>query len=185
MDQSARLVWYHDHAVGITRTNAYAGIASALLMTDNFESGLISSGLLPDLVGIPLVIQDKSFVPSNILTEDPTWQWGQARATFGTRMCMSQPGRRQGAPSQLRSQPDGPVGLWPLLSATVLPRPPLHAAPAGAVVAEAFFDTILVNGGVYPVVSVPPRRVRFRMLNGSQARFYHLNLYPGTSSTFR
>jgi len=27
MDQSARLVWYHDHAVGITRTNAYAGIA--------------------------------------------------------------------------------------------------------------------------------------------------------------
>jgi len=28
------------------------------------------------------------------------------------------------------------------------------------------------------VVSVPPRRVRFRMLNGSQARFYHLNLYP-------
>ena len=30
MDQSARLVWYHDHAIGITRTNAYAGIASAL-----------------------------------------------------------------------------------------------------------------------------------------------------------
>ncbi len=25
MDQSARLVWYHDHAIGITRTNAYAG----------------------------------------------------------------------------------------------------------------------------------------------------------------
>jgi spore coat protein A, manganese oxidase len=46
------------------------------------------------------------------------------------------------------------------------------------VVAEAFFDTILINGGLYPVVSVPPKRVRFRMLNGSQARFYHLNLYP-------
>ena len=29
MDQSARLVWYHDHAIGITRTNAYSGIASA------------------------------------------------------------------------------------------------------------------------------------------------------------
>ncbi|HEY1430469.1 MAG TPA: multicopper oxidase domain-containing protein [Stellaceae bacterium] len=43
---------------------------------------------------------------------------------------------------------------------------------------EAFFDTILINGGVYPVVSVPPKRVRFRMLNGSQARFYHMNLYP-------
>jgi spore coat protein A, manganese oxidase len=45
------------------------------------------------------------------------------------------------------------------------------------VVPETFFDTILINGGLYPVVSVPPRRVRFRMLNGSQARFYHLNLY--------
>ena len=31
---------------------------------------------------------------------------------------------------------------------------------------EAFLDTILVNGGVYPKVSVPPKRVRFRMLNG-------------------
>ena len=30
-DQSARLVWYHDHAHGITRLNAYAGIASAYL----------------------------------------------------------------------------------------------------------------------------------------------------------
>ena len=63
MDQSARLVWYHDHAIGITRTNAYAGIASALLIIDDFEIGLVNSGLLPDLVGIPLVIQDKTFVP--------------------------------------------------------------------------------------------------------------------------
>jgi len=45
-------------------------------------------------------------------------------------------------------------------------------------VPEAFFDTPLINGGVYPVVRVPPRRVRFRMLKASQARFYHLNLYP-------
>jgi spore coat protein A len=49
-------------------------------------------------------------------------------------------------------------------------------SPACAI-PEAFFDTTLINGGVYPKVSVPPKRVRFRMLNGSQARFYHLNLY--------
>ena len=48
MDQSARFVWYHDHAIGITRTNAYAGIASALLIFDDFEDGLVISGLLPD-----------------------------------------------------------------------------------------------------------------------------------------
>ena len=29
-DQSARLMWYHDHAYGITRTNAYAGIATGV-----------------------------------------------------------------------------------------------------------------------------------------------------------
>ena len=70
MDQSARFVWYHDHAIGITRTNAYAGIASALLIIDDFEIYLVNNGLLPDLVGIPLVIQDKTFVPANILTQD-------------------------------------------------------------------------------------------------------------------
>ena len=43
-------------------------------------------------------------------------------------------------------------------------------------------DTILVNGAVYPTVGVPPKRVRFRMLNGSQARFYHLNLYAESSA---
>jgi hypothetical protein len=36
----------------------------------------VNQGLLPDLVGIPLVIQDKSFVAQNILARDPTWQWG-------------------------------------------------------------------------------------------------------------
>jgi hypothetical protein len=77
MDQSARLVWYHDHAIGITRTNAYSGIASALVLIDDFELGLVNAGLLPDLVGIPLVMQDKSFVAANILSQDPTWQWGK------------------------------------------------------------------------------------------------------------
>ena len=61
----------------------------------------------------------------------------------------------------------------------MLPATSFYTLPTPAsVVAEAFLDTILINGGVYPVVRVPPKRVRFRMLNGSQARFYHLNLYP-------
>ena len=37
-NQSARLVWYHDHAQGITRLNAYAGVASAYLIRDTFEA---------------------------------------------------------------------------------------------------------------------------------------------------
>ena len=41
MDQSARLGWYHDHAYGITRINAYAGMASALVIRDQFEANLV------------------------------------------------------------------------------------------------------------------------------------------------
>jgi FtsP/CotA-like multicopper oxidase with cupredoxin domain len=178
IDQSARLLWYHDHAVGITRTNAYAGIASALIITDDFEASLVGSGLLPDLIGIPLIIQDKSFVPNNIHRVDPTWRWGgpgdlwyphvyEPDATGGTGphpACLPNPsGRWDYGPCEGAKLPNG--------SFYKLPTP-------ASVVPEAFFDTILVNGGVYPVVSVPPNRVRFRILNGSQARFYHLNLYP-------
>ncbi|HEX2663946.1 MAG TPA: hypothetical protein VHM93_14020 [Candidatus Acidoferrum sp.] len=36
MDQSARMAWYQDHAVGIMRTNAYSRIASPLVLTDDF-----------------------------------------------------------------------------------------------------------------------------------------------------
>lgn len=167
MDQSARLVWYHDHAIGITRTNAYSGIASALVVIDDFELGMVNSGLLPDLVGIPLVIQDKSFVPHNILTQDPTWRWGMPGDLWYPHVY-----EHNGDDHRWDYGPeDDPPSLGVI---TPLPTP--------SVVPEGFFDTILVNGGVYPVATVPPKRVRFRMLNGSQARFYHLNPYPEDSS---
>jgi spore coat protein A len=163
MDQSARFLWYHDHAIGITRTNAYAGIASGLVLVDDFEIGLVNSGLLPDLVGIPLVIQDKSFVAQNIHQQDPTWKWGNPGDLW-------YPHIYEHAGDDNRWE-YGPAADPPAQGViTPLPNP--------SVVPEAFFDTILINGGIYPKVSVPPRRVRFRMLNGSQARFYHLNLYP-------
>ena len=54
-----------------------------------------------------------------------------------------------------------------------MPLPGVSAVP------EAFLDTIVINGGVYPQVSVPPKRVRFRMLNGSQARMYQVGSEGG------
>src|SRR5205823_1823178 len=76
-NQSARMMWYHDHAHDITRLNAYAGVASAYIIRDGFEGNLRNSGL-PDFVEnggreIPLVIQDKIFVGANIAALDPTW----------------------------------------------------------------------------------------------------------------
>jgi FtsP/CotA-like multicopper oxidase with cupredoxin domain len=93
--QSARLMFYHDHAYGITRLNVYAGEAAGYLLTDSTEQTLINGGTLnyqdangnqqsvpvaantlPGL-GIPLIIQDKSFVDaSTVLSTDPTWNSG-------------------------------------------------------------------------------------------------------------
>lgn len=68
--QSAGLTWYHDHALGITRLNVYAGGAGGYIITDDIEQGYITAGQLPDLgspLGIPLVIQDRMFYPDGRL----------------------------------------------------------------------------------------------------------------------
>ena len=41
-EQSARLMFYHDHAEGITRLNVYVGEAAGYLITDNVETDLIA-----------------------------------------------------------------------------------------------------------------------------------------------
>jgi spore coat protein A, manganese oxidase len=46
-------------------------------------------------------------------------------------------------------------------------------------VPEVFGDAILVNGKLFPYLDVEPRKYRFRMLNGSNGRFYHLSLANG------
>jgi FtsP/CotA-like multicopper oxidase with cupredoxin domain len=95
---SARLMFYHDHAMGITRLNVYAGEAAGYVVTDKFDQDMINgtnaSGVnnltaTPPLtpgqtnakvlpgIGIPLVIQDRTFVdPTTIWAQDPTWNWG-------------------------------------------------------------------------------------------------------------
>ncbi|MBC7961820.1 MAG: multicopper oxidase domain-containing protein, partial [Steroidobacteraceae bacterium] len=97
--QSARLMFYHDHAFGITRLNVYAGEAAGYVITDKYEQDLVSRGLLPP-DQIPLIIQDKTFVDATPTTKyiynsatglfdtpitvpkvretDPLWNWGSA-----------------------------------------------------------------------------------------------------------
>ena len=62
--QSARLMFYHDHAYGITRLNVYAGEAAGYLLQDPTEAALVTTGVIP-ATQIPLIIQDKTFVPPN------------------------------------------------------------------------------------------------------------------------
>lgn len=63
-DQQAALLWYHDHAIGITRLNIYAGLAGFYVIRDAQEDALdLPSGPFE----IPLMIQDRKFNPDGSL----------------------------------------------------------------------------------------------------------------------
>ncbi|USK37097.1 multicopper oxidase [Cytobacillus firmus] len=57
-DQQATTLWYHDHALGVTRLNLYAGLAGFYLIHDEHEQCL---DLPKGKYDIPLMIQDKTF----------------------------------------------------------------------------------------------------------------------------
>jgi spore coat protein A len=68
--QEAGTLWYHDHALGITRTNVYMGLAGFYILRDQNENALRSApmampGAAPVLPShpyeIPIVIQDREF----------------------------------------------------------------------------------------------------------------------------
>jgi spore coat protein A len=56
--QPGATLWYHDHAVGITRLNVYAGLAGVCLIRDSLEERL---NLPCGPYEIPIMIQDKQF----------------------------------------------------------------------------------------------------------------------------
>jgi spore coat protein A len=64
-------LWYHDHALGITRLNVYMGLAGFYLIRDAVETGL---GLPAGEFEIPLVIQDRSFNADGSLQYPAAWQ---------------------------------------------------------------------------------------------------------------
>jgi FtsP/CotA-like multicopper oxidase with cupredoxin domain len=212
--QSARLMFYHDHSYGITRLNVYAGEAAPYILKDKVEKDLIDgtnvSGvnpgllkILPDL-GIPLVIQDRTFVDANtVLKTDPTWSWG---TTPGTPKTGDLWYPHVYSPAQ---NPDDPAGanpfgrwmygpwFWPPTSdikngpiknpyydpinapwePEMIPGTPNPSAPG-----ENFMDTPVVNGTAYPYLEVDPKSYRFRVLNAANDRFFNLQMYVADSS---
>jgi spore coat protein A, manganese oxidase len=53
---------------------------------------------------------------------------------------------------------------------------PVSPDPHSPWVPEVFGNAILVNGKLFPYLKVEPRKYRFRLLNGSNARIFHLSL---------
>ncbi len=70
--QPATTLWYHDHALGMTRNNVYSGLAGFWLIRDDTEDGLGLPGPAPKLgdkkgtayYEIPLAIQDLPSIPT-------------------------------------------------------------------------------------------------------------------------
>ncbi|HEY5912985.1 MAG TPA: multicopper oxidase domain-containing protein [Verrucomicrobiae bacterium] len=155
-NQSTRLMWYHDHAFGTTRLNAYAGIASGYLCVDPANDAARLSALAPAYADlIPLIWQEKSFVSATTPFSDPTW----ADIT--------------------RPDVQSIGSLW--YEHTYNPK--LYTLKAGlpivdpSIIPEFFGDTILCNGSVYPKATVQPKAYRFMMLNATNARFLNINTF--------
>ncbi len=198
--QSARLMFYHDHALGITRLNVYAGEAAGYLITDEAEQALIASGVIPT-EQIPLIIQDKSFVDADtVLTTDPTWAWGSMP---GMPMTGDLWYPHVYVPAQNPYDISGvnPFGrwhygpwFWPPTTVANMPvpnpyydaanpdntpgeAPEIPGVPHPSMPGESFFDTPVVNGTAFPVLDVKPQAYRFRLLNAANDRFWNLQLY--------
>ena len=64
-DQPASLLWFHDHGLGATRLNVFAGLAAGYLIRDQYDTGgSDNANRLPfGAYEIPLVIQDRMFNP--------------------------------------------------------------------------------------------------------------------------
>jgi len=140
-DQRGGTFWYHDHTLGMTRLNVYAGPAGFYLLRRG--PGDLPSPVLPgpapgigaDPFGrfyeIPLAIQDRSF------NSDGSLFYPDTRAFF-----------------------DGFGG--PYIPGSDVP--PIWNP-------EFFGDTIVANGRTWPFLEVERRRYRFRFLNGCNSRF--------------
>ncbi len=61
----ASLLWFHDHGLGATRLNVFAGLAAAYILRDEFDTGAEPNpiGIPGGAYEVPLVVQDRQFNP--------------------------------------------------------------------------------------------------------------------------
>jgi spore coat protein A len=154
-DQPASTLWYHDHTLGMTRTNVYAGPAGFWLIrggTYDMDLGYVAPGVGDDPLGeyteIPIAIQDRSF---NV---DGTLYYPDNRAFF------------EGLdPAQLQI---------PFIPDEACDGLPSDVSPIWN--PEVFGNMMVVNGFTWPYLEVEQRRYRFRFLNGCNSRFLVLKM---------
>ena len=146
-DQRATQMWFHDHTLGMTRNNVYAGLAGNYILRGGMSD--LPSVMLPKGVyEIPLMIQDRAFNSDGSLfyPGDRAFFEGLAKKDLQIPFI----------PSKTATGGDSDVSpIW---------NP------------EYFSNVMLVNGHSWPKLDVEQRRYRFRILNASDSRFMILKI---------
>ncbi|MBK8793251.1 MAG: multicopper oxidase domain-containing protein [Holophaga sp.] len=147
--QEAATLWFHDHSMGITRLDAYAGVAAFYVIKDpvvegtgvlaSLPKGRYANPVVPSLQSdefdLPIVIQDKAF------TED------------------------------------GALVFPTFVNLGVYTYNALHDSNGNALASirpEMWGNVIVVNGKAWPYKNVKTQLYRFRIVNGSDSRMYNM-----------
>jgi FtsP/CotA-like multicopper oxidase with cupredoxin domain len=168
-DQQAATMWYHDHTLGMTRLNVYAGPAGFYVLRGGPGDVVINSrtntpALLPgpapalgdppglEYFEIPIAIQDRMF------NDDASLFYPAGRSYF----------------EELNPPPSPPFLGIPFAPNEACDGMVSDVAPIWN--PEFFGDAIVVNGKTWPFLEVKQRRYRFRLLNGCNSRFLILRM---------
>jgi FtsP/CotA-like multicopper oxidase with cupredoxin domain len=155
-DQRESTLWYHDHALGMTRLNVYAGPAGFFLVRGGPEgdkavrdSRTNTTAVLPS----PAPNEGDMFPPNKTYFEIPI---AVQDRSFNTNGSLFYP--------DTRAFFDGYAGPYiPETDVSPIWNP------------EFFGNMIMVNGNTWPFQTVEQRRYRLRFLNGCQSRFLILD----------
>jgi FtsP/CotA-like multicopper oxidase with cupredoxin domain len=161
----ASTIWYHDHALGMTRLNVYAGPAGFYIVRGGpsgdkavIDSRSGSTAVLPG----PAPRENDKFPPNKAYREIPIAIQDRSFETGGS---LFYPDTREFFDEIVDPYiPEGEFSpIW---------NP------------EFFGNTIMVNGSTWPFLQVEQRRYRFRFLNGCQSRFLILGFgdIPGVEA---
>ncbi len=146
-DQRATQMWFHDHTLGMTRSNIYTGLVGMYMLRGG-ATDLWSTLLPKGDFEIPLLIQDRAFNANGSLFYPGERAFFEGLAKENLQIPFIPANAADGKPSDVSP-------IW---------NP------------EFFSNVMLVNGNSWPQLNVEQRRYRFRILNGSDSRFMILKI---------
>jgi spore coat protein A len=156
-DQRESTLWYHDHALGMTRLNVYAGPAGFFLVRGGPEG---DKAVLDSRTGLTAVLPSPApnagdmFPPNKTYYEIPIAVQDRSFNTGGSLF-----------------YPDTRAFFDPPYGGPYIPE--TDVSPIWN--PEFFGNMIMVNGNTWPYQQVEKRRYRLRFLNGCQSRFLILD----------